>query len=134
MARYSRRTGPAVAFLLPLVATQIPDLIITRLFDNGEVLATFTVAINNLAASARNPFIRFRLDGISQSNPTVQYTIPAGGFFTFVATTLIALTRGIHTLSLEGTGITDLTQEVRANLGTFTAIQLPLWDQDTDLL
>ena len=133
MARYSRRTGPALDFPIPMFPEPIPDLEITRLFDDGQLLCAYSAVCQNTSGAARILEIGIALDGYPAGPGYVKHTVPTGTMMTFAAAVLISITAGIHTLTLYADGPGGIDQIVNTGTAQLSIIQLPLWDSDLNI-
>src|SRR3972149_5662392 len=104
MARYSRRRGPTAQFELTAAFQTIPQLTITREWDDGEVLILFRHRYNNTIA-AQTVFQRQPLlDGAAAVGAIMRTNVPANSNLTTADFWFLPLTAGPHTIALQASG------------------------------
>lgn len=132
MARYSSRRGPNPAFDLLVTEETIPGLTITRHWDEGELLILGQASINNNSAADRNYYIAIRVDGAGAGSAYGLIHNANGEGLACHA--CLKITKGEHTISLNAKGTGNPIERINIGAATLTVIQLPIWDQDTDII
>lgn len=133
MARYSRRSGPSVAFELTASLVLVPGMTITRFFDAGELLIAYNTRIDNGTVGDVDFVADIVIDGVSvQTNPP-QHRIPAGGLGQLGNTFIASIDAGEHTIELRAGGAAAVGDNIPSDSTFLSVIQLPLWDQATDI-
>jgi len=133
MARYSRRSGPPANFELTATPTLITGLTLTRFFDEGELLISAQVEVGNATGVTITPFITVTVDGVTIPGIRGAPNIATGFRGAATLTTIVPIAAGMHTINVLGQGDAIAGDTAVANLAQLTVIQLPQWDQDTDI-
>lgn len=134
MARYSRRTGPTVAFELTGAIAQIPGFQITRTWDEGELLILWAANVINATAGVVNANIFPVSEGLTVPVAPAVSAIPAGQRVHMSGHALLRVTGGTFGIGLFALGSAAAGDTIEADSAILTVIQLPVWDSDADIL
>ena len=134
MARYNRASGPPADFELTAAFQDVTGLSITRSWDDGEVLISFTTSISNGTGLLVETDVRVLIDGQVQNLLFQSTTTPAGQFNTLTATAFLPLSEGSHTIKLQAGGNAAVGDVLLAGFTNLTVIQLPLWDSQAGII
>jgi len=133
MARWSQRIGPPTTFELTATPTIIPNLSITRRFDDGELLIFMSVHVDNALAATFERVFDLMIDGVAHPNILASITLPVGFGGGCFNAAIIPIAAGQHTIAIRGTGNAAVGDSLPANFSSLTVIQLPQWDDTQDL-
>ena len=135
MARYSQRLGPAAPFELTASMQTITGLSITRFFDNGELLISYYAQLFNSTVIDPDGFYQVTLDGAVIPASQLNRVMWGNSTFTDVCKTFLhSISAGVHTLAFQAQGTAAAGETIAANNALLTIVQLPLWDQDDDII
>jgi len=134
MARYTRIRGPAANFTLPNVSTLIPGLDFTRFWDDGELLIIISCRVNNAGGGTTTTDLEPFIDVTTPPGNPLRHTSVIGELFTLTGAYLVSFTEGIHRIRLQALSSTNNGAIVQAGGCSLICIQLPLWDQDVNLI
>lgn len=134
MARYSRRRGPPADFELTTAPQLIPGLTLTRFFDDGELLVSYGIQIRNASGGTRAIRPQLRLDGTNIYLGIIDEVVQSGTRIYITESIILPIVIGQHTIEVFCAG-TDVVGDVASiDACHLTVIQLPHWDQSTDVL
>jgi hypothetical protein len=133
MARHSQRIGPPAAQEIPAVFTTINNCVVTRHWDSGALFVAYSVDFDHTVAGTIFVLSQVVLDTVAQL--PLRITRQTSGIIRTQQSSsgLILVTEGVHTIALQlaaTAGVGDLVQIDSAHL---TILQLPVWDDFSDI-
>lgn len=139
MARISQRLGPSVDYFFVQAGVQepIPGLTITRFFDEGELLVLYACTVNNENVAETEFRLKPRVDGQSLAGDSfmgMAERVPQGEAVTISGSFIKSIAAGVHTIALFCQASNVPNARVLDLRTVLTVIQLPQWDQPTDVL
>lgn len=133
MPRYSRRVGPAANFELTASFQPIPQLVVSRFFDDGELLIICKSRFLNGTVAVARVIVEITVDGSAIGHSRVVDDVPAADFGTFNPTAFWPISRGEHAIGLQASGVAAVGDLILAGGTVLAVIQLPLWERELDL-
>ncbi len=134
MARYSRIRGPNPAFEVTAANPIVPGMIITRYWDDGEILIILSSEYQNVSGAASTCTYILVLDGVAIGPAFSTPSVPNGGELMTSAHRFAPVQAGNHEIRIQVSGAAAAGDVLTLDGTELTVIQLPLWDDSAQLI